>query len=395
MLYVETPKVACTSIKHFLREVVGGYPLVAHPGTDQTRLDMLVHVRGENPLPPVIAFHGEERDDILTGPGWFRFCVVRNPIERFFAAWRDKVFLCEPGAAAQKFVPTNGKKHVAFAEFYERVMAEDNPISCDPHWRSQLSLLLPEDIRYTNRYDIGSIGALREDLGRHLKGLGCTDELPQLKRYNEGYRISPAGFVTPAVVEGLKQFYRDDFAYFAFPEFDAARFDPAATATVASELTEAIFDRNRFIAACDSAYIEERANGESNARELRREIEAQGARLQQLAEERQRLADAAEQRLGEVQRLTAERIELEERAEAQTTELRRLAAERQELASAAESRLVQLQELTVEVRQLADVAKERMKEIDRLAKECDPVHMSWKRLLVLAANVTRHRLLRR
>ena len=31
----------------------------------------------------------------MTGPGWFRFCVVRHPYDRFFSAWRDKIFITD------------------------------------------------------------------------------------------------------------------------------------------------------------------------------------------------------------------------------------------------------------------------------------------------------------
>jgi hypothetical protein len=303
-LYVETPKAACTSIKHFLRDIRGDQPVRPRWGTRQSRLDMLVHVRGDNPLRSLPSFSGDEIQDITRGPGWFRFCVTRNPIERFFAAWRDKIFLCEPDSASLRFLPSGGRKFVEFQDFFAKVMAEDDPFSCDPHWRSQAALLLPEDVQYTRIYDVSELGALRDDLALHFRRQGRDEPLPELKRYNEGYKIPAAGFITPGVAEGLRRFYECDFAYFSFPEFEAPEAPQASSAALTSELTNAIFDRNRMIAACEAAYETERAECETRLQELRDAAHEQSTELQRLAVERQLLADAAEQRLTEIDELT-------------------------------------------------------------------------------------------
>jgi len=352
IFYAETPKTGCTSIKHFFREFYGLGEIAVRPGTGQSRANMVIHTRREIPMRTLPSFSDREQEDIVRGPGWFRFCVTRHPFARFFAAWRDKIFLCEPGVASSKFVPSGDRKYVDFWDFYAKVMAEDDPFSCDPHWRSQASLLLPEDIHYSRIYDISELASLRDDLDRHLRKLGREERLPELKKYNEGYKISSAGFVTPSVAEGLKRFYESDFAYFSFPEFEAPDVPQASAAALTSELTDAIFDRNRFIAASDNAYDAERAGWESRARESQVTIEAQGDQLRRLTEEFQQLAGAAEERLGDLQRLATER------------------------------------------QQLADLAESRLTEIGDLARRYDPRRMTWKGLLVYLASVIRAKLSR-
>jgi hypothetical protein len=243
ILYVETPKCGCSSIKYLL---AGNRAFHFNPLARQTKLDMMIHDREQNPLPPLTALPADRLSDILQGPGWFRFCVVRQPAERFFSAWRDKIFLVEPGM--ENYLPTDGRRFVEFADFYERVVYGEDPTACNVHWRSQVALLLPDLIDYSRIYPIGELDRLPEDLRGHLAAAGLPDDVPEMRRVNESYAVSPDGFLTPDVLAGLRDFYRADFERFAFDEAKVGWAAPRRAADIANQFTDAIFDRNRLIA---------------------------------------------------------------------------------------------------------------------------------------------------
>lgn len=244
-LYVETPKAACSTIKHMLRALATGVPLHFNPREAQSRLAMMIHDRGQMPLPPLTVFSEADRREIMTGDGWFRFCVLRHPYDRFFSAWRDKVFLVEP--TFERYLPTDGRKFVEFSTFIDRVLTQEDPYGCDVHWRAQVSLLLPDDIAYTHVYDIGDVFGVRVDLQQHLAKLGRDDRLAPFQRNNEGWSIPLAGFLSAEKQAALRQFYAADFARFPFPEREASTAPPRTAAEFVNQFTDAVFDRNRTI----------------------------------------------------------------------------------------------------------------------------------------------------
>jgi hypothetical protein len=245
ILYVETPKCGCSSVKYLLREMNQAPPLHFNPLARQTRFDMMVHDRGQVPLPAVTAFRGEALQEILAGEGWFRFCVVRNPVERFFSAWCEKIFLCEPGY--EQYLPGDGRRHVEFADFFRRVVTSENPATCDSHWRLQSALLIPDHIAYSRIYDVRELGALPADLERHLETIGMKQAVGEPKRINEGFSVKPDGFVTPEVIAALRGFYAADYARFDFADPAVAFAEPRSASELVNAFTDAIFERNRMI----------------------------------------------------------------------------------------------------------------------------------------------------
>jgi hypothetical protein len=247
ILYVETPKCGCSSIKHLLRSLAGAGPLGFNPTLGESRLDMMIHDRGQSPLPPLTSFPDSSLDEIVNGEGWFRFAVVRDPAERFFSAWRDKIFLCEPGY--ERYLTETGKRYIEFEDFYRRVIEREDPETCNPHWRAQSALMLPDRIAYVRIYDIGELNQLPQDLTTHLAAIGQPAEVPVLGRTNEGLTIRADGFLTPEVLANLRYFYRADYARFDFPLSTIAWSEPRKAAELINSFTDAVFERNRAITA--------------------------------------------------------------------------------------------------------------------------------------------------
>jgi Sulfotransferase family len=246
LLYVETPKVASSSIKLMLRGLATTEPQRFTPLERASSMPMLIHVREQMPFPRLTDFSGKKRQDIMTGPGWFRFCVVRHPYDRFFSAWRDKIFITEPGF--ETYAPANGAKFVEFADFASRVVTEENPSNCDHHWRDQVSLLSPDAIAYSRIYDLGNISQLPQDLNKHFLDIDISTQELELTRNNEGWSIPSDGFLSIAIARNLRSFYKADFDRFGFSERETVSATSRSANHLVSEFTAAVFDRNRMIA---------------------------------------------------------------------------------------------------------------------------------------------------
>lgn len=138
-LYVETPKVSCTTIKRVLQLIELDW--------DEARLPENVHDRTASPLPKLWQ---EKRPlaEIFQGQAYFRFSFVRNPYTRSLSAYLDKILHNEwerQRLAPQLGLPADGR--VSFLDFLAAVRTQDNE-DRDIHWRTQHSLLRTDAVPY-------------------------------------------------------------------------------------------------------------------------------------------------------------------------------------------------------------------------------------------------------
>lgn len=81
--YLETPKVACTSIKKYMMDQrVDGILVLPDRGA--------VHDRSRSPLRALSDLSHRDQQAVF-GPGWRRFTFLRNPFTRFLSAYLDKL----------------------------------------------------------------------------------------------------------------------------------------------------------------------------------------------------------------------------------------------------------------------------------------------------------------
>jgi hypothetical protein len=246
IVYIGTPKVACTSIKYMLRDLVKAKPLRFRPQDEHTSDVMRIHTRSLMPLATLGSFNPRRREDIMNSPDWFRFCVIRHPYDRFFSAWRDKIFIVEPGFEMHQL--DKSKKFVEFSDFVDKAMTEDAR-ACDVHWRLQVSLLMPDYFNYKHIYELSRVADMLVDLRGHLAAQGVTDKVLELPRNNESWSIRPDGFMTNEIMARLRAYYHLDFERFKFPEREPTAVTPTKAASLVNEYTNAIYDRNRVIMA--------------------------------------------------------------------------------------------------------------------------------------------------
>ena len=156
-IYVETPKVACSTIKSILQ--------LAEVGGDSSRLCDDVHDRARSPIPDV-RNHAEDFWRLLGDPATFRFSFVRNPFSRSLSCYLDK-FVQDESMHARYYpmlgFPMNRKP--TFRDFLRAI--KDQPVvEHDTHWAPQTHLLCPVRMRYSF---IGRFEFLELELAK-LKG---------------------------------------------------------------------------------------------------------------------------------------------------------------------------------------------------------------------------------
>lgn len=178
--YIQTPKVACTAIKHALMtlECDGEPPdLRPTPASRETTRTMLVHQRGTSKLGTLLDLPPPAFADAMDHSGsWFSFGVSRNPFTRLLSFYRNKVCLNEPGYGAlhRRFGVhlTGGDEAKSFGLFVADLVRDGRPLR-NAHLRPQTDLLLTgilpvRTIMRLERLD-DDIGPFAAFLGRNLR----------------------------------------------------------------------------------------------------------------------------------------------------------------------------------------------------------------------------------
>lgn len=222
ILYVETPKVASTSILLAFNRMHDRTSIRPFTGKlRETKSEMFVHSRKNAALLPLTAMSATLQREIFSSPDWLRFAFVRNPYTRVFSHWLNKVFLCEPGAESifalvGRPVPErliSAADSVSFEAFVQAVVAKIDLAAADQHFQTQEQLLQPDFFEYSF---IGRIESFADDFARvqaHAKAHGGT--LPDPDRQNptlEDWR----GFYDKELAAIVAEVHAVDFMRFGY-----------------------------------------------------------------------------------------------------------------------------------------------------------------------------------
>lgn len=216
LVYIETPKVACTSIKKFMMDQYAG-------GSFPLENKSLVHNRTVSPLKQISELTAEEALAVY-GPGFQRFSFVRNPFSRLLSGYLDKLVSNE--YERNRHLPLMGFEpgsHPTLLDFLER-LAEKTDATRDIHFTTQSALLMVNSVDYTFigrfegfqqdflqmqnlLYDIKHTGQSYEDFGKHHAS-NANEKLTQ--------------YYGPRETELVREIYQADFDFFGYSE-DLAR----------------------------------------------------------------------------------------------------------------------------------------------------------------------------
>ena len=223
LLYISTPKVACTTLKWWFADLEGYSRILSEvKQSNQPDPDLVVHDSFYKVAPNVTGLMPEFMAKALVSDDFFRFAVVRNPYKRIFSAWQSKLLLREPYTADpyMKFdffvMPVKNKSDIAlaFESFLEYLASLESSDDWDPHWTPQVNLLRPDLISYSNISQIENINNLRLDLAKHL-GPDIPDPFT-IRRANESLIPYIPEFITGRASELIKTLYAEDFQTFGY-----------------------------------------------------------------------------------------------------------------------------------------------------------------------------------
>lgn len=224
LLYVSTPKAACTTLKWWFADLVGLRQRTQDAkGSCESTPDGVIHDLFARVSAEHTGLAVARLEQIVADPGVFRFCVVRNPFTRTFSAWQSKWLLRETPqakahghAAFMKRSPMDSEGVArALEDFLEGIVATEHPVIKDVHLKPQRDLLHPEAMDYSVVGRLESPDAFLSRLERHL-GSEFNDPF-RGERRNEGLIPYHPRFVSPRAADLIRQMYHADFDHFGYP----------------------------------------------------------------------------------------------------------------------------------------------------------------------------------
>ena len=313
LLYVATPKVACTTLKWWFAALEGyAGKLRRLTECSESDQDLIVHeshrvAKDVNGLPLA------DLAEALESESFFRFALVRNPYKRIFSAWQSKLLLQEPIQSIPYVgcnffhypIKTSADIQIAFQLFLEHLLANEAPSYWDHHWRPQTDLLRPDLINYTKIYKIEDAKAVNLDL---LAWLGPYVP-PPFQGQSSNVSLIPyrSHFLTERSEELIRALYAKDFDQFGYDRQPPAAHEavPSSQLEIALQAVELIRGRHQMLSERAAKIIhlnqslEEQSQRSAEAHQLLTESN------QQLSEAQEKLVEAQKE-LAEAQKEFAE-----------------------------------------------------------------------------------------
>lgn len=208
-LFIETPKVACTTIKVALQQISG----FALP-------EKVMQIHYRTPAEKFVANisnYLECLDDIASDKV-FKFAFVRNPYTRLISAYQDKIvnskgdFWERYRTQIRVFNDLDSHQEIQFKHFINYVCAlPDN--KRDIHWRSQFNLLKPQIIPYNF---IGKQERFNNDFSYVLERLQQANPEPFLAPTNQTEPVNLADFYDEELLSMVASAFEKDFSFFNY-----------------------------------------------------------------------------------------------------------------------------------------------------------------------------------
>ena len=225
---METPKVACTTIKTLLQRWECG-ERIALPDPHDKRSSPLLSPKDS----PRLFLKA------LYAPYFFRFCFVRNPFSRILSCYVDKLFtkfppmyaehlrvqrpshaddinavdflrlLVNDPSRAKEMGPASG---LSFLEFL-RILGDPEIIASNTHWRPQSELLSVGHIKYDF---IGKLERFSEDWEVVCRAIGVKPEPTKRQPHAVGASRLIETFYGNDEIAEVISLYRMDFENFEY-----------------------------------------------------------------------------------------------------------------------------------------------------------------------------------
>lgn len=217
VLYVPTPKVACSSLKRLIAEAAGTFDESAlnRLTTPNITPEQAIHEPEVNGFTYFRNLTDGEQAEILGSPEWWRVAAFRNPYARAYSAFENN-WLLFAGTMRETFrgryreVLTDGCINLTetFAAFLESLVENRETFFIDGHFRPQLWQVSPDAVDYTHVFKVDSPGAL-DDFARQLSERTAHEVRP--RRINEGLGLTYRDILTADLARRIEYVYEPDF----------------------------------------------------------------------------------------------------------------------------------------------------------------------------------------
>lgn len=222
VLYLPTPKAACTTMKLLLAQAAG-----THRPAMADRLAIMHVSRAQTIHHPAV--HGLTRfgdlsprnqRDILDSHEWLRITSLRDPIARAYSAWENRIFMrahrrTREIIALAHDVSTNGQLDLAgsFARFAVALSANESVFMSDHHFWPQARVVQPDHVEFTSLVRVDQPGEI-DAFARLLSERSGSNLTPQ--RLNEGLGVKVDRVCNRTTADHLTAVYRADYDRFGF-----------------------------------------------------------------------------------------------------------------------------------------------------------------------------------
>jgi len=221
VVYVSTPKAACTSMKWVIAALAGEDlqrfgEVVIRPGTTPAAI---IHPRRF--WQRTRQLHNLPRKlltDIDGANGWHIFAIVRHPTSRLWSAWQDKLLLRDPHMTRkipESLVPPLPQSTADVTEAFQAFVASMADASCedvmaDPHFLPQHLVLAAERMPYTRIYTTAEMDQAMHDLQEWVSANG-GGRVPALQSSNDTPLRPLRSMFTDDVLAKIRDVYAVDF----------------------------------------------------------------------------------------------------------------------------------------------------------------------------------------
>lgn len=224
IVYMATPKVACTSFKHLLAALHGIDINTLAPTLMAAKTNELaIHDRTVVKQPSLLDVSDHERVHALSSPDILRFCVVRDPFRRLASVWLDRILCHSLSPIAPilghiefpKYIPDWRYLSERFGEFVGCLYDRESPHFSNHHWQTQCDLLLLDLINYNLVARLETLSAGISVIMDHVSKHNLT--WPGLPRFNETPVKYSSRLYTASTARKVAAMYELDFKTFSYP----------------------------------------------------------------------------------------------------------------------------------------------------------------------------------
>lgn len=245
VMYLDTPKTGCTSIKLAIcRALDTKFELPLSSKSSETNPEMFVHDRQSIPVKSLMDLPPLVQREVLFGDTWKRFCVVRNPYDRIFSAWFSKVLLQEPGFKHKLPNLSFGERLDGLGDLYHRFEKFIDYLTkygtaSDPHWDTQYRQLLIEHLNWSAVLRFENLANQLREFEPHMNGLRLNLPVVNESGFRPDWRK-----ISTQTQEAIRTLYEKDFQEFGYGTKPNSAFSSEETADMAVFIN-AIIARNK------------------------------------------------------------------------------------------------------------------------------------------------------